>query len=106
MGEMPKRVDTVVVGAGTCGVAMVSRLLLRSSRTMLLVEPGPDWGPFSSGRWPKAVLDPTVMPTDRWRWEYVSAATTGTPGPPLERGILMGGSSSHNSRRRLACARV
>ena len=96
MSGLPKRVDTVVVGAGTCGVAMVSRLLEQSSRTVLLVEAGPDWGPFSSGRWPEAVLDPTIMPTDRWQWEYVSAATTGTPGLPLERGRLMGGSSSHN----------
>lgn len=93
---IPGRVDTVVVGAGTCGCAVASRLIVRTDRTVLLVEAGPDWGPFTGGEWPEAVLDPTIMPTDRWQWDYVSAAATGLPGLPLERGRMMGGSSSHN----------
>jgi choline dehydrogenase len=95
-GALPHEVDTVVIGAGTCGCAVVSRLITRTSRSILLVEAGPDWGTFASGAWPEAVLDPTIMPTERWQWDYTSAARTGRPGLPLERGRLMGGSSSHN----------
>ncbi|MGI9254922.1 MAG: GMC family oxidoreductase, partial [Thermomicrobiales bacterium] len=96
INAFPREVDTVVVGAGTCGCAVVSRLLVRTDRSVLLVEAGPDWGPFAKGGWPAPVLDPTIMPTDRWQWDYQSAAKTGLPGLPLERGRLMGGSSSHN----------
>lgn len=95
-GAIPREVDTVIVGAGTCGCAVASRLIVGTDRTVLLAEAGPDWGPYSAGRWPRAALDPTIMPTDRWQWNYVSAAATGLPGLPLERGRLMGGSSSHN----------
>jgi choline dehydrogenase len=93
---LPRDVDTVIVGAGTCGCAVASRLIVGTDRTVLLVEAGPDWGPFIAGHWPETVLDPTIMPTDRWQWNYVSAAATGAPGLPLERGRMMGGSSSHN----------
>lgn len=96
VGAMPPEVHTVVVGAGTCGCAVASRLIVGTDRTVLLVEAGPDWGPFAAGGWPKATLDPTIMPTDRWQWNYTSAAATGLPGLPLERGRMMGGSSSHN----------
>ncbi len=96
MVSVPRQADTVIIGAGTCGVAMASRLIRGSDRTVLLLEAGPDWGSFAGGRWPAAVLDPTLMPVDRWQWDYVSAASTGTPGLPLERGRMMGGSSSHN----------
>jgi choline dehydrogenase len=93
---LPREVDTVIVGAGTCGVAVAARLIERTDRSVLLVEAGPDWGPFAEGGWPAELLDPTVMPVDRYQWGYVSAAWTGLPGLPLERGRLMGGCSSHN----------
>jgi choline dehydrogenase-like flavoprotein len=82
---------TIIVGAGTCGVAMASRLINQSSRTVLVIEAGPDWGPFTQGNWPSAVLDPTVMPVNDWQWDYVSAARNATPNLPLERGKMMGG---------------
>ena len=95
-GALPREVDTIVVGAGTCGAAIVSRLLGRGDRSVLLVEAGPDWGPLAAGQWPPELLDPTLMPVADWEWGYVSSAAHGTPGMVLERARMMGGCSSHN----------
>ncbi|HET7094178.1 MAG TPA: GMC family oxidoreductase, partial [Thermomicrobiales bacterium] len=92
----PREVDTVVIGGGTCGAALAGILAARSDRSVLLIEAGPDWGPLAEGRWPAALLDPTLMPVDDWEWNYVSAARHGAPEMPLQRARMIGGCSSHN----------
>lgn len=95
-GRLPRAVDTIVVGAGPAGVAVVDRLLRHSDRRVLLIEAGPDWGPPESGAWPPELLDPTLMPVLSHSWGYSSAAATGQPALPLERARVIGGCSSHN----------
>ncbi|MBA3416615.1 MAG: GMC family oxidoreductase, partial [Chloroflexia bacterium] len=95
-GRLPREVDTVVVGVGPAGVAVVDRLLRGSDRRLLLLEAGPDFGPLAAGQWPPELLDPTLMPVGSHSWGYTSAAATGQPGLPLDRARMIGGCSSHN----------
>jgi choline dehydrogenase len=87
--------DTVVIGGGTAGAAVAARLIQGTSQTVLLIESGPDYGPFSEGHWPTQLLDARSLPTGH-DWGYVNGASTGRPGHPLERARVMGGCSAHN----------
>jgi choline dehydrogenase len=51
------RFDVLVLGGGTAGCVLASRLSENPDRTICLVEAGPDYGPFSEGRWPADILD-------------------------------------------------
>ena len=63
---------------------------------MLLLEAGPDYGPYSAGGWPPGLLDAREMAVSTHSWNYASAATHGKPGLLLERARVLGGCSSHN----------
>jgi choline dehydrogenase len=95
MLEMPRYADTVVVGGGTAGAAVAGRLAHRSDRSVLLVEAGPDYGPFDPQAWPADLLDARQLPTSHG-WGYTSAAVNALPNHPLERARVIGGCSSHN----------
>jgi choline dehydrogenase len=94
---MPKvrYADTVVVGGGTAGAAVASRLAQTSSRSVLLLEAGPDYGAFNQNRWPADLLDARSLPLSH-DWGYTNASTTGRPQHLLERARVMGGCSAHN----------
>jgi choline dehydrogenase len=82
------RADVVVIGSGSAGCATAGRLAA-AGRDVLLVEAGPDYGPFDSGRWPAELLDATALATSH-DWGYASGRWT------FERARVMGGCSSHN----------
>ncbi len=92
----PRSVDTIVVGGGTAGAAVAARLAAGSSRKVLLLEAGPDYGPRTSGRWPEELLDFTSMPVTSHSWGYLSACPQGKAELPLDRARVIGGCSSHN----------
>jgi len=87
--------DTVVIGGGTAGAAVASRLIQGTSQTVVLIESGPDYGSFTDQRWPAPLLDARSLPGG-FDWGYVNGAGTGRPDHPLERARVMGGCSSHN----------
>ena len=81
--------EYVVVGAGSGGCAVAGRLA-EAGRDVLLVEAGPDYGPFDSGNWPDEFLDARAMPTVTHDWGYAAGRWK------FERARIMGGCSSHN----------
>jgi choline dehydrogenase len=61
--ELPAAADLIVVGGGTAGSVVDSRLAEATELGVVLLESGPDLGPFTGGRWPEELLDPHETPT-------------------------------------------
>jgi choline dehydrogenase len=91
---LPAEVDTIVVGAGTGGSAFAGMLATHSSDPILLLEAGPDYGPYLSGAWPDDVLDAKAIPVSH-DWDLTTTNANGTQ-LDLPRAKMVGGCSSHN----------
>jgi choline dehydrogenase len=79
-----RRFDVAVVGAGSAGCALVSRLAARTDLQIALIEAGPDYGHFRNGSWPRALIDAHHSP-DSHDWGFEQA-----------RARVVGGCSAHN----------
>jgi choline dehydrogenase len=78
------RFDVAVVGAGSAGCALASRLAARSDLRIALIEAGPDYGPRRRGSWPRALTDAHHSPdTHDWGFDHPRAR-------------VVGGCSAHN----------
>ena len=89
------RADVAILGGGTAGAVVAGRLLETTSLSVVVVEAGPDYGSFDSGRWPHELLDSSTLP-DTHDWGYRGPGAH--PGRDLafERARVIGGCSSHN----------
>ena len=107
--HLPDEVDTLILGAGTGGAAFAGTLAARSTEQVLLVEAGPDYGPYAGGRWPTEVLDARSIPLSHDYGLHAEAETPDkapyglhtrpeTAGRALDlpRARVVGGCSSHN----------
>ena len=48
--SLPHHADTIVIGGGTSGAVVAGLLTELTEQTVLVLEAGPDFGPFDSGR--------------------------------------------------------
>jgi choline dehydrogenase len=103
--DLPRSADTLVIGSGTGGAAFTGVLAEHSDESLLLVEAGPDYGPYASGRWPADVLDARVIPLSH---DWGLSTSAGTPGRVLDlpRARIVGGCSSHNGCTASVAARA
>jgi choline dehydrogenase len=87
--------DTIIIGGGTSGAALAGLLAKNTTRSVLLLEAGPDYGAYENGHWAQELLDARSLPIGH-DWGYKSASQFGVANHPLERARVIGGCSSHN----------
>jgi choline dehydrogenase len=86
--------DFVVVGGGSSGAAVAARLVEAGADTVLM-EAGPDYGPFAEGRWPADLLGAHTIPLSH-DWGYQSGPVEGRAPWQFQRARVIGGCSAHN----------
>ncbi len=74
--RLPRHADYVIVGAGPGGCAAAAELARSGSASVLVLEAGPDYGPFGSGRWPDDLLEAFDL-AETHGWGYDSESSYG-----------------------------
>src|ERR1700722_4976010 len=92
---LPKFADTVVIGGGTAGAAVAGLLAEHSEQSILLIEAGPDYGPYAARRWPAELVDAGAIPLTH-DWGYHSGERYAPRVVDFARARVIGGCSSHN----------
>lgn len=104
MNPVNDQFDCIVVGAGSAGAAVAARLSEDPSRSVLLLEAGPDW---TSQHCPPTLRNPSNMykwdvtthgsVPDTYQWTGQTATrVAGRAAAPYMRGHALGGCSSVN----------
>jgi choline dehydrogenase len=88
--------DVVVVGAGSAGSVVASRLTEDPSRTVLLIEAGPDLG-SEAGDLPEEIVDADESTETGFDWSHTGKPSGLQREIPLYAGKIVGGSSATNN---------
>jgi choline dehydrogenase len=91
--SLPREAGIVVVGGGTSGNVVAARLA-EAGADVLLLEAGPDFGPYGSPGWPPDILDATRLGHSH-DWGYDSGDTLPAK-VAFERARAIGGCSDFN----------
>ncbi len=86
-----RRFDVLVLGGGTAGCVLASRLSEDEGISVGLIEAGPDYGPYEGGSWPDDLLDARELALDSHCWE------TDREDRSQLRARVLGGCSAHNA---------
>lgn len=90
---LPRETEVVIVGGGTAGAVVAARLA-QAGVEVLVLEAGPDPGPFGDPRWPADLVDARRL-GHSCDWGFDSGDTLPQP-MRFERSRVLGGCSTHN----------
>ena len=94
------RYDTIVIGSGSAGGIIATRLTEDPNRSVLLLEAGPDYPDLE--QLPEPIKYGWGTDTGNWNpvhnWQYEARATDKLPRMPVPRGKVTGGSSAINAQ--------